>query len=174
MPPHHLVSSQDWAANLPDHLTEIAELLIPARTERTCPRAVNAPATTTTASRNPANPPASATPGRPPSCCTASTPAQHDQLTLRGIGRKPIGAKTAATSSHNASVCSRVPLTSTKKSSAYLTSFIDAPPERRLLARFHEGPSISHFVAKCSSNTDRAIFASSGDRIPPCGVPVIV
>src|SRR5664279_6079728 len=86
MPPHHLVSSQDWAANLPDHLTEIAELLIPARTERTCPRAVNAPATTTTASRNPANPPASATPGRPPSCCTASTPAQHDQLTLRGIG----------------------------------------------------------------------------------------
>src|SRR5664279_266798 len=88
MPPHHLVSSQDWAANLPDHLTEIAELLIPDRTERTCPRAVNAPATTTTASRNPANPPASATPGRPPSCCTASTPAQHDQLTLRGIGSR--------------------------------------------------------------------------------------
>src|SRR5664279_3079979 len=89
MPPHHLVSSQDWAANLPDHLTEIAELLIPDRTERTCPRAVNAPATTTTASRNPANPPASATPGRPPSCCTASTPAQHDQLTLRGIAYGP-------------------------------------------------------------------------------------
>jgi len=40
MPPHHLVSSQDWAAKLPDHLTEIAELLIPDRTERTCPRAV--------------------------------------------------------------------------------------------------------------------------------------
>ena len=49
----------------------------------------NAPATTTTESRNPANPPASATPGRPPSCCTASTPAQHDQLTLRGIGPRP-------------------------------------------------------------------------------------
>src|SRR5664279_1271120 len=40
MPPHHLVSSQDWAAKLPDHLTEIAALLIPDRTERTCPRAV--------------------------------------------------------------------------------------------------------------------------------------
>ena len=40
MPPHHLVSSQDWAAKPPDHLTEIAELLIPDHTERTCPRAV--------------------------------------------------------------------------------------------------------------------------------------
>ena len=40
MPPRHLVSSQDWAAKLPDHLTEIAALLIPDRTERTCPRAV--------------------------------------------------------------------------------------------------------------------------------------
>ena len=35
-----LVSSQDWAAKLPDRLTEIAALLIPDRTERTCPRAV--------------------------------------------------------------------------------------------------------------------------------------
>ena len=40
MPPHHLVSSQDWAAKLPDHLTEIAALLIPDRAERSCPRAV--------------------------------------------------------------------------------------------------------------------------------------
>src|SRR5664279_902029 len=40
MPPHHLVSSQDWAAKPPDPLTEIAELLTPDRTERTCPRAV--------------------------------------------------------------------------------------------------------------------------------------
>mgnify|MGYP003561654510 CR=1 FL=1 len=31
MPPHHLVSSQDWAAKLPDHLTDIAELLAKGR-----------------------------------------------------------------------------------------------------------------------------------------------
>jgi hypothetical protein len=40
MPPHHLVSSQDWAAKLPDHLTEIAAQLIPDRTERSCPRSM--------------------------------------------------------------------------------------------------------------------------------------
>jgi hypothetical protein len=29
-------------------------------------------------------------------------------------------------------------------------------------------------AVKCSSRTDRAMLASSGERIPPWGVPVIV
>src|ERR1019366_8877025 len=31
-----------------------------------------------------------------------------------------------------------------------------------------------HCRSKCSSSADRAILASNGERIPPCGVPVSV
>jgi hypothetical protein len=40
-------------------------------------------------------------------------------------------------------------------------------PARRCLARAHGGPSAAHLAAKCSSRTDRAILASSGERTPP-------
>lgn len=36
------------------------------------------------------------------------------------------------------------------------------------------GTSASHLVAKCSSSTDKAMLANSGERIPPCRVPVWV
>ena len=48
------------------------------------------------------------------------------------------------------------------------------PPARRCLAHVHSGPSAAYLAVKCSSTTDSAMFASSGDRMPPCGVPAIV
>ena len=35
-------------------------------------------------------------------------------------------------------------------------------------------PTACQAAAKCSSRTDRATLLSSGERIPPCGVPVTV
>src|SRR3954447_22424639 len=40
-------------------------------------------------------------------------------------------------------------------------------PARRRLMRVHSGPSAAHFAAKCSSSTDRAMLASTGERTPP-------
>ena len=44
---------------------------------------------------------------------------------------------------------------------------VTGSPARRRLARVHAGPSASHLDAKCSSRMDRAMLASSGERIPP-------
>ena len=72
---------------LPDHLTEIAALLIPdrARTHLSASGQTRPPQQLPSQEtrRTRQHPPH---PGRPRSRCTASTPAQHDQLTLRGIG----------------------------------------------------------------------------------------
>ena len=40
------------------------------------------------------------------------------------------------------------------------------------LARPELAPIARHARAKCSSRADSAMLASSGERIPPCGVPV--
>jgi hypothetical protein len=60
----------DWTDQLPKHLTDMADLLIPPRRAPDRPRAVNNPGTTTTASRSPANPPASTTTHLPRSAFT--------------------------------------------------------------------------------------------------------
>ena len=44
---------------------------------------------------------------------------------------------------------------------------VNTSPARRRLARVHPGPSASHFRAECSSRTERAMLASSGERMPP-------
>ena len=95
-------------------------------------------------------------------------------LVLAADRRKPIGARTAATSSHSASACSRVAVDQHHEVVRVTDESIDAPPARRCLSRCQSAPSASHLVAKCSSSTDRAMLASSGDRMPPCGVPVMV
>ena len=61
------------------------------RTDGTAPARAPSrePATTTTASRNPARPPAPATTGQPSSISTTPLPAQHDQISLRGIAPGP-------------------------------------------------------------------------------------
>jgi hypothetical protein len=38
----------------------------------------------------------------------------------------------------------------------------------------HGVPLAAQAWAACSSSTDNAMLASSGDKIPPCGVPVLV
>jgi hypothetical protein len=54
----------------PRHLTRLAALLIPPAVNAPAPAPSNAPATTTTGSRNPTNRPAPATPPRQPSTYT--------------------------------------------------------------------------------------------------------
>ena len=88
--------------------------------------------------------------------------------------RKPIGASTAATSSRALRRRRWVPDDHDHEVVRVADEPHAGPPARRCLARVHSGPSASHFSAKCSSSTDRAILASSGERIPPWGVPVIV
>ncbi|MEN3264155.1 MAG: hypothetical protein V7646_1049 [Pseudonocardia sp.] len=75
-----------WTEVLPAVLAEIPARPTPCAVTAPAPEPSNTPATTATASRNPANPPAPATTGRPPSGSTSSTPAQHKQPKLRGIG----------------------------------------------------------------------------------------
>ena len=58
----------------------------------------------------------------------------------------------------------------------------DDPPVRQALARpsaarrywSPSSPPGCHGACRCSSSTDSAMLASSGDRMPPCGVPVSV
>jgi hypothetical protein len=69
-------SPQDWDQAIPKVLAEIGRRRIPKRRHRTSPRALNASATTATASRNAARPAAPATPAQPPS---ESTPSNHEQ-----------------------------------------------------------------------------------------------
>jgi len=87
--------------------------------------------------------------------------------------RKPIGASTAAASSRMHSACSRVPATRISQSSAYRMRRQLGCPCCRRIARCHGvdcGPP--GCWARCPSSTDRATLASTGERIPPCGVPV--
>jgi hypothetical protein len=64
----------------------------------------------------------------------------------------------------DASASDRWPWTMITKSSAERTSFMTGPPARRCLTRLHGGPSASHLTWKCSSRTDKAMLASSGDK----------
>lgn len=72
---------------LPDHLDQIAALLmlIPARRERSCPRAVKSARHNKSHVKKPTNQPAPATGNRPPIMLHTSIPAEPDQLKLRGI-----------------------------------------------------------------------------------------
>ena len=47
-------------------------------------------------------------------------------------------------------------------------------PARRRLARVHSGRALPICCRSARPDTDRAILASNGERIPPWGVPVIV
>src|ERR1035437_928199 len=69
-------SPQDWDQAIPKVLAEIGRRRIPKRRHRTSPRALNASATTATASRNAARPAAPVIPAQPPS---ESTPSNHEQ-----------------------------------------------------------------------------------------------
>src|SRR5947199_3875162 len=96
---------------------------------------------------------------KPSSICTT--------LVLSAARRSPTPARTVATSSHRRSACSRLPLTMTTKSSQYRTRRYVAPPRRRWSLRAVGLRWRCQTSAKCSSRTDRARLASSGEITPP-------
>src|SRR3954469_21009114 len=82
----------------------------------------------------------------------------------------PMVANTPLICSRRASTWSRVPSQSTAKSSAYLTIRQFGRPLARRRSRRERvdmAPPGCHGRCRCSSSTDRAMLASSGERTPP-------
>jgi len=77
------IPPQDWTDQLPKHLADIADLLIPPRRARDCFRAVKRARHNSYRIKKPAEP--ASTRHRAPSGSTRSAHAPVNQLTLRGI-----------------------------------------------------------------------------------------